>query len=167
MIVVNELNNVAVDVEQLRPMIERTRTTMGALPGEVLVDAGYCSNKNLEYVQTIEDEGGGQAEFFIATGRQKHGDVPVEPQGALPAHASLRERMARKLKTVAGKKVYARRKAIVEPVFGQIHTRQGKYLLLRGLEQAQHEWDLIAGSHNLLKLFSRRSEIALAAAAGT
>ena len=75
--------------------------------------------------------------------------------------------MARKLKTEAGKKVYARRKAIVEPVFGQIHTRQGKYLLLRGLEQAQHEWDLIAGSHNLLKLFSRRSEIALAAAAGT
>ena len=166
-IVVNELNNVAVDVEQLRPMIDRTRTTMGALPGEVLADAGYCSNKNLEYVQTIEEESGGQAEFFIATGRQKHGDVPVEPQRALPADASLRDRMARKLKTEAGKKVYARRKAIVEPVFGQIHTRQGKYLLLRGLEQAQHEWDLIAGSHNLLKLFSRRSEIALAAAAGT
>lgn len=75
--------------------------------------------------------------------------------------------MARKLKTEAGKKAYARRKAIVEPVFGQIHTRQGKYLLLRGLDHASHEWDLIAGAHNLLKLFSRRAEIALAAAAGT
>jgi len=70
-IVVNELNNVAVDVEQLQPMIEQARTTMGALPGEVLADAGYCSNKNLEYVQTIEDDSGGQTEFFIATGRQK------------------------------------------------------------------------------------------------
>ena len=38
--------------------------------------------------------------------------------------------MARKLKTKKGRTVYARRKAIVEPVFGQIHTRQGKFVLL-------------------------------------
>ena len=52
--------------------------------------------------------------------------------------------MARKLKTKAGKKAYARRKAIMEPVFGQIHTLQGKYLLLRGLEKAQLAWKLLA-----------------------
>ena len=46
--------------------------------------------------------------------------------------------MARKLKTKNGRAVYARRKVIVEPVFGQMHTRQNaKQLLLRGLEQAK------------------------------
>lgn len=164
-IVVNELNNVAVDAQQLQPMIEKTRAAFDRLPGQVLADAGYCSNKNLEYVHTIEEESGGATEFFIATGRQKHGCVPAEPQGPLPVDASLRQRMARKLKTEAGQKAYARRKAIVEPVFGQIHTRQGKFVLLRGLEQARNEWDLIAGCHNLMKLFSERTKIAAAVAA--
>lgn len=46
-----------------------------------------------------------------------------------------------------------RNKAIVEPVFGQMHTLQNaKYLLLRGLEQARGEWQLLAACHNLRKL---------------
>lgn len=165
-IVVNELNNVAVDVEQLQPMIEKTQATFDRLPGQVLVDAGYCSNKNLEYATTIEAGTDGGTAFFIATGRVKHGErVPDVPRGRIPADATLRERMARKLKTKKGRTVYARRKAIVEPVFGQIHTRQGKFVLLRGLEQARNEWDLIAGCHNLMKLFSERTKAAAAAPA--
>jgi hypothetical protein len=65
--------------------------------------------------------------------------------------------MARKLKTKKGNAVYARRKAIVEPVFGQIKTRQGKHPLLRGMEKAAREWELLAGCHNLLKLHSYRT----------
>lgn len=42
--------------------------------------------------------------------------------------------MARKLKTKKGRAAYARHKAIIEPVFGQIRTRQGKHVLLLGLE---------------------------------
>ncbi len=120
----------------------------------------YCYN-----AQAVETNTAGATEFFIATGRQKHGEMPDGPGGALPADASLREQMAKKLKTERGHKVYARRKAIVEPVFGQIHTRQGKHVLLRGLEQASHEWDLIAGCHNLMKLFAKRINDAQAAAA--
>jgi hypothetical protein len=60
--------------------------------------------------------------------------------------------MARKLRTKAGKADYARRKAIVEPVFGQIATLQGKHVLLRGLDNARSEWELIATCHNLRKL---------------
>ena len=55
----------------------------------------------------------------------------------------------------------------MEPVFGQIHTRQGKFVLLRGLEQAQREWDLIAGCHNLMKLFTKQIKDAQAVVAGT
>ncbi len=49
----------------------------------------------------------------------------------------------------------------MEPVFGQIHTRQGKYLLLRGLEKAQLEWKLLAACHNFMKLQSYRAEPAV------
>ena len=59
--------------------------------------------------------------------------------------------MARKLRTKAGKASYAKRKAIVEPVFGQIATLHGKHVLLRGLDNARGEWDLLATCHNLRK----------------
>ncbi|HAG60524.1 MAG TPA: IS1182 family transposase, partial [Arthrobacter bacterium] len=55
---------------------------------------------------------------------------------------------------------------IIEPVFGQIHTRQGKHVLLRGLEQAAREWELLAGCHNLLKLFKYRENTRILATAG-
>ena len=162
-IVAMTLTNIGVDVEQVMPMIEKLQATMGVLPGQILADAGYCSTSNLDYANTMKAATEGRTEFFIATGRVKHGErVPEVPRGRIPANATLRERMARKLKTKTGRVVYARRKAIVEPVFGQIHTRQGKFMLLRGLEQAGHEWDLIAACHNLMKLHTLQTKAFLA-----
>jgi len=160
-IVANDLNNTAVDVQQLGPMIENTTETLGRMPAQWTIDAGYCSAGNLEHVKEIETETAGGTEFFIATGRLKHGEkVPDAPRGRIPNNATAKERMARKLKTKRGRAVYARRKAIIEPVFGQIHTRQGKQVLLRGIEAAKQEWNLIAGCHNLLKLFTARTAAA-------
>jgi len=49
--------------------------------------------------------------------------------------------MARKLRTKQGRTEYARRKAIVEPAFGQMKVRQiAGHLRLRGLAGAQCEW---------------------------
>lgn len=167
-IVATELNNTGVDVQQLVPMLEKTREINGSLGGQFLADAGYCSAGNLEHVASLEETVAGRSEFFIATGRLKHGEqVPDVPRGRIPAQATGRERMGRKLKTKKGRAVYARRKAIIEPVFGQIHTRQGKHVLLRGLKQAQHEWNLIAGCHNLLKLFTFKGNTGFPAPAGT
>ena len=62
--------------------------------------------------------------------------------------------MARKSRTKKGKTAYARRKVIVEPVFGQMKTIQGAgRLLLRGHDNARAEWRLLAACHNLRKLF--------------
>ena len=62
--------------------------------------------------------------------------------------------MRRKLRTPAGRAIYARRKAIVEPVFGQIkETRGFRRFLLRGFAKVEAEWSLICLTHNLLKLF--------------
>jgi len=167
-IIATQLTNIAVDVEQLTPMLEEIASTVGSLPREILADAGYSSAKNLDQAKTITDASAGATEFFISTGRAKHGErIPDVPRGRIPANATVRERMGRKLRTTNGRAVYARRKAIVEPVFGQIHTRQGKRVLLRGLGQAQNEWNLLAGCHNLMKLFTMRSNALLAAPAGT
>jgi transposase len=166
-IVATGLTNTAVDIEQLAPMLELTRETTGSMPAQFLADAGYCSAKNLEHARGIEEASAAKTAFFIATGRLKHGEqVPDAPRGRIPNDATVRERMGRRLKTKKGRAVYARRKAIIEPVFGQIHTRQGKHVLLRGLEQARQEWNLIAGCHNLLKLFKVKGNTGFPAPAG-
>lgn len=151
-IVAADVNDCAADVANLIPMTEQTRNNTGKAPSEVLADAGYCSEDNLSQAAEVSAQTG--TEFFIAPGRNKHDDpAPVPPRGPLPKNATAKQRMARKLKTKRGRTVYARRKVIVEPVFGQMATLQnGKHLLLRGLDGAKGEWLLLATCHNLRKL---------------
>src|SRR5205823_10259357 len=84
---------------------------------------------------------------YLARGRMKHGESPPPPpRGRIPAKSSVAERMQRKLHTKAGRAVYARRKAIVEPVNGQIKQARGfRQFLRRGLERVGQEWSLARG----------------------
>ena len=78
----------------------------------------------------------------------------TEPCERVVESDSAVEKMKRKLKTEAGQALYKMRKAIVEPVFGQIKAARGiRAFLLRGLEKVSAEWKLICATHNLLKLF--------------
>ena len=64
--------------------------------------------------------------------------------------------MRHKLGTATGKALYAARKHIIEPVFGQIKSARGiRGFLLRGLEKVAAEWQLICLTHNLLKVWRR------------
>jgi hypothetical protein len=66
--------------------------------------------------------------------------------------------MARKLTTILGKKTYAKRKQIVEPVFGQIKQARGfRQFLRRGLTAVQQEWALVCIGHNVLKLYGAQA----------
>jgi transposase len=155
----------ATDVHQLTPMIQATatqlkRTGVTHAPRVLLADAGYCSTDN------IDATADGPPETLIATGRQQHGErVTDSPRGRIPHDATSRERMARRLRTKSGRAHYARRKAIVEPVFGQMKGRQraGQFRL-RGLEGAQGEWTLHALCHNLRKLANASSQGVMATA---
>jgi hypothetical protein len=93
--------------------------------------------------------------YFCATGKQKHHQPePSSPRGRIPKSATLVERMKRKLMTKPGLAIYARRKTIVEPVFGQIKQAQGfRQFLLRGVEKVRSEWALVCATHNMLKLY--------------
>ena len=141
------------DVQQFIPMITAATQNLGdagidAAPKVALADAGYCSQDNL---QAIADA---KIDAVIATGRIRRNErVPDTPRGPIPKDATRRERMARRLRTKPGRADYARRKAIVEPVFGQMKVRQhAGHLQLRGITGAQGEWTLHAICHNLRKL---------------
>ncbi len=110
---------------------------------------------NLDQAAAITEQTG--TEFLIATGRRKHDEpAPPAPRGPIPTNATAKQRMARKLTTKAGRAACARRKAIVEPVFGQMSILQNaKRLLLRGREAARDEWLLLAACHDLRKLHGK------------
>jgi len=137
------------DKQQVQPVIEDVKKRTGQTPQKASLDAGYYSDDNVAY---LESEG---IDGYIATGRQKHGEkVPVAPRGRIPKNATPKERMARKLRTIRGRATYAKRKQMVEPVFGQIKEPRGfRRFSLRGLINVTGEWDLICLTHNLLKLF--------------
>jgi transposase len=139
-----------VDRQQLAPMIKKlSLNTDGQMPAKLSADNGYYSEANCQRLQTAG------IDAYIATGRVSHSDPPAPAvRGAIPKSASKSERMARKLRTIKGRKIYSRRKHIVEPVFGQIKEVRGfRRFSFRGLQKVKAEWDLICLTHNLLKLF--------------
>src|SRR6266700_1423183 len=126
--------------------MERPKDESGKAPAiPATLDNGYYS---AAAAQALEDLG---FDPYIATGRQRHHGSEAEVN-APPTTA--KERMAAKVRTSAGKALYARRKVIVEPVFGQIKEARGfRRFLLRGLEKIRGEWRLVCLGHNLLKLW--------------
>ena len=142
------------DKNQVEPMLEK----IGALPeglGEVehlLADTGYFSAGN---VGACEKAG---VEPVIAMGRQPH-HPPLserfEKAPDAPKDPTLVEAMAHKLKTPAGRALYALRKQTPEPVFGIIKSVLGfRQFSLRGLEKVRGEWSLVTMAWNLKRMFT-------------
>lgn len=136
------------DKRQLVPMMAQVLANCGELPGNTLADAGYFSE------EALNDPSLQTTDLHIPPGRQKHGESlpnpPVEP-GENP---SKKVEMQRKLASPQGKKTYSRRKAIIEPVFGQIkHCRGFRQFSFRGKANVANEWRLVCAAHNLLKIF--------------
>jgi len=68
--------------------------------------------------------------------------------------------MQRKLRTKTGRKVYSRRKAIVEPVLGHIKAARGfDRFRLRGVWKVKGEWTLVTLAHNICRLFRVRLQM--------
>ena len=142
------VSNQPSDAVHLLPMVERIQANTGELPDALIADAGYCSTANLK---ACEERG---LEAYISTSRQQHGKRPRPSRGRPPKDLDARGRMERKLRSKSGQMIYAVRKTVVEPVFGQIKGARGlDRFRLRGLEQVNGEWALMATTHNLLKLF--------------
>jgi transposase len=153
LIVGQSVTEAANDKEQLKPMVELIEQQSGQRPDAILADNGYCSAENLEHLESAAQPER-RIEGFIATGKQKHGEhrLPAK-HGPLPKGATSVDRMKQKLKTKVGKAVYAARKCVVEPVFGQIKQARGfRQFLLRGKDKVKGEWALLCLTHNILRL---------------
>lgn len=145
------------DKEQLKPMVEAIEQQWGQRPEAILADSGYCSEENLGYLESVEQPEK-RIEGYVATGRQPHGERRQScKRGPLPKGASRVDRMRRKLQTKAGQAVYAARKYVVEPVFGQIKQARGfRQFVLRGIRKVKGEWALVCLAHNILRLYAVR-----------
>ena len=153
LIVGQTVTQAANDKEQLTPLLQAVEQQSGQRPEEVLADSGYCSEKNLESLEAPEKPEQ-KIDAYIATNRQKRGRrAGAAPRGRIPRAATRVERMQRKLGTKAGAKIYAQRKGIVEPLFGQMKQARGiRQFLLRGFKKVQGEWALVCLTHNILKM---------------
>jgi transposase len=137
------------DKQQVAPMVANIKKQAGKKPKEMLADSGYCSEQNLKYLEKKN------IDAYVATDRKKHGSQRVAcKRGPLPKGATRVDKMKRKLQTKEGAEIYAARKSIVEPVFGQIkHARGFRQFLMRGVEKVKAEWALVCATHNILKMY--------------
>jgi transposase len=158
LIVATEVSQAANDKEQLVPMIEKVQ----ALPKElgrvkrILADSGYLSEANVEKSEAAK------IEPLIALGRSRHhvswkqrfAAAPKAP----PDSATPMQKMAHRLKTPRGRKLYALRKQTPEPVFGIIKSVMGyRQSLLRGLANVKGEWNLVTMSWNIKRMFAMQT----------
>jgi len=146
------------DKQQFESMLVKSQENVGEdkTIKAASADSSYYSESNVKYAE------GKKIDAYIATGKIKHTDpVPECPRGRIPKDLTVKQKMARKLRTKKGRETYSKRKSIVEPVFGQIKRARGfVQFSLRGLAKMRGEWALVCLTHNLLKLFAVQYAIA-------
>jgi hypothetical protein len=156
-IVATGVTQSASDKEQLVPMLKKVEENLGQLPQNASADSGYFSEA------AVTDTALADVDLYVSPDRQKHGKAPEPTTGPPPANATPIEQMRHKLREPDGRDIYKWRKAIVEPVFGQIKEPRGfRRFSFRGLLAVAMEWDLICLTHNLLKLFRAGVRVQLA-----
>ena len=140
------------DKEQVTPMLKTLAAQtqrLGKVTG-LIADTGFCSEENISACETA-----GVAPLIAVakenhhpSWRERHSEPP-----ALPENATRLQTMAHRLKTKAGRTLYALRKQTVEPVFGIIKSVMGfRQFSLRGLTKVSGEWTLVCLAWNLKRL---------------
>jgi transposase len=140
------------DKQELLPNLERTKAN-GFTVENVLADTGYYSESA---TKAAEAEG---VEAYIAVGKQSHRrslesilgeEKPVD----MADTPSAKQRMAHKLKSPQGERLYRLRKQTVEPVFGIIkQCMRFRQFLMRGQDNVSNEWNLVCTAYNLKRIF--------------
>ena len=144
------------DKQQLYPMLNKLRALPASLGAAetLLADNGYFSAASVTACTAT-----GIAPL-IAMGRETHhpslterfAEAPPPPEDPTPLKA-----MAHRLQTPDGKKLYALRKQIPEPVFGIIKSVLGfRQFLLRGIDRVRGEWSLVTMAWNIKRMFVLR-----------
>ena len=155
MVVATGVSSSSSDRDQLVPTVEEVSENVEK-PEAVLADTGYCK---VEALKKLQEEG---IETYVSVGaEQNHTERTYEfrPQGKKGSSKRITDPvlldMKEKLESEAGRRMYAKRKQTVEPVFGIIKNVMGfRQFLLRGLEKVRSEWRLVCLAYNVKRLFS-------------
>ena len=145
-----ELHDNPADAGALVTMIAAAAANceLAGLAGRIrgwLADNGYASAASFAELDHLM--------LLVAVRREAAQAGRAGAAGALPEGW---EKMAARLATPAGKSLYRRRAALVEPAFAQFFARFGRYLNYRGRDAADAEIKLLATVHNLGKLLDHR-----------
>ncbi len=164
LILATGMTNCANDLQQLEPMVAAVSPELGLVKA-VLADTGYAGLEAMDRLeQGREDKDGNKVpgmDLYVAIGTdQERRRYDYRPRKVLdkprrePVDARL-VAMREKLRTPEGKRMYAKRKTTVEPVFGIIKQAMGfRQFLLRGLEKVRGEWSLVGLAYNIRRLWS-------------
>lgn len=141
----------------IRPMVEQVNERFGDAPKELLVDAGFSSADDIEWV--AQPENGAVAVFMAAT-KSKHGGDPYAPRERDgPAVSAWRQRMA----SAAGQAIYKTR-SIHECINAHLRQRRLHQLTVRGAAKVKTIFLWHALAHNLARASAmRRAAAGLAA----
>ena len=149
-IVATRVSNKGTDMGQIPEMVRLAMKNTRRKMKQLLADKGYAKTSDMQW---LEDRV--RVDGYVAVSREKHHELStMAPRGRIPKNLNAWQRMQRKLRTKRGRWIYAKRKMIVEPVFGQIKECRGfRRFSLRSQVKVSGEWDLVAMCHNLLKLY--------------
>ncbi len=146
-VVATTVTDSASDQGQLIPMVDAVRDAFGETPEQVLADAGYCSEPNLQALKERDIDG------YVSLVRE--GTAVMDPD---PDKYPAKARMAKKLASEEGRRRYARRKWMAEAPVGWIKEVMGfRRFSFRGLEKVQAEWDLVCLALNVKRLHTLRA----------
>ena len=138
------------DKQEILPALKWYTQNPSLKPTAQLADAGYFSEEN---VKLCEAE---NITPYISFGKEQHNqplEVRFKEADPLPPNPTEVEKMKHRLQTPEGKTIYAKRKSMIEPVFGVIkHIMGFRQFMLRGFEKAKGEWNLVCIAYNLKRL---------------
>jgi transposase len=151
LIVAQRVTQNVTDNDSLLPMVDQVEQNCGAPPDTTLADSGFFSIDNLNQMEQRN------IDAYVPDSNMARA-LNLGTRCRTRAYAPSHRRMRAKLRSPAGQAAYARRKAVVEPVFGVLKQQRGiRQFRTRGLNNVTNEFTLATLAYNLTRLHALRT----------
>lgn len=150
------VTNDGTDYSSLVPQVEQTIANVGQVPGQIMADAGYYSQRNIEQLTEkghrvlVPPDNKWQRDRTVSTPLTENEFKTL----------TVKEQQHHLVTTEEGRMHYALRFKTIEPVFGQIKGCPGHsgftHFARCGLTKCQEDWNLVCAVHNMMKLIRHR-----------
>jgi transposase len=146
LIVAQRVTQNVTDNGSLEPMLDQVVQRCGAPPGAALADSGFFSIDNIERMEQRN------IDAYVPDSNLAS-ELNLGTRCRVKARAAAHRRMRAKLRSPDGEATYARRKAVVEPVFGVLKQQRGlRQFRTRGMQNVNNEFTLATLAFNITRL---------------